>query len=496
MMDGYPFKYMIGISLSNKTDNNYKTEPVLIITNHTIPMTRIILMMSLLLLSIFNGIAQVNNPNTLTPADKVYGLSKFWQEVNYNFIYLDKVDRAMWDNRYKELITIVQNTQSDYDYYRELQKFCALLKDGHTNVYFPEAVQQFNSMFGEYRLFIEHIDHKAIIVRTNFSKKDEIPVGSEIIEVNGRPTEQHRLENVVPYIASSTDYVLEDESYERLLQGREGERFTLKIKTPRGSVNTLTLTHKRTEEKELYPAAEDGKLFDLKWYPNQIAYIALNSFADPKIDTLFIEKLPELYKAKALIIDLRQNGGGSTNVGLEILQYLTNDSVLYGSRYKSRLHIPSFKAWGKYSAVKDTVGNPWATKSLLTYLDRFYYHFDYSGETIKLDAKRLVVPTTILIGHRTASAAEDFLIYADGQKHMVKIGANSFGSTGQPFLFDLPGGGLARICTKQDTYPDGREFVGYGVKPDIEVIPTLKDFLNKKDPVLNKALQYLGEKIN
>lgn len=31
--------------------------------------------------------------NTLSPADKVFGLSKFWQEVNYNFVYLNKINR-------------------------------------------------------------------------------------------------------------------------------------------------------------------------------------------------------------------------------------------------------------------------------------------------------------------------------------------------------------------------------------------------------------------
>lgn len=41
------------------------------------------------------------------------------------------------------------------------------------------------TMFGEYRLFLKNIDGKAIVTRTNFSKKDEIPVGSEIVEVNG-----------------------------------------------------------------------------------------------------------------------------------------------------------------------------------------------------------------------------------------------------------------------------------------------------------------------
>ena len=78
------------------------------------------------------------------------------------------------------------------------------------------------------------------------------------------------------------------------------------------------------------------------------------------------------------------------------------------------------------------------------------------------------------------------------QKHMKKVGQNTFGSTGQPYLFALPGGGMARVCTKKDTYPDGREFVGYGIKPDIEVVPTLNDYLQNKDATLEKALSYLN----
>lgn len=74
---------------------------------------------------------------------------------------------------------------------------------------------------------------------------------------------------------------------------------------------------------------------------------------------------------------------------------------------------------------------------------------------------------------------------------MIKIGENSHGSTGQPLMFDLPGGGAARVCTKKDTYPDGREFVGYGIKPDIEVKSTVNDFINNNDPIIKKAIEYL-----
>lgn len=450
-------------------------------------------MKRILLLLLF-PISLMAQPNKLSKADKIYGLSKFWQEVNYNFVYLNKVDRPKWDSTYKALITTIPETKTDFEYYREMQKFCALLKDGHTNIYMPSGkdFETMITMFGDYRLFIENIDGKAIIVHVNLSKKDEIPLGSEVIEVNGKTTEQYLATNVTPYISSSTDYVLKDGSIHGLLSGIDGDTFKIKIKKPKGEVTALTLTHKKTVEKEIYPPlATDGKLFEFKWYPNGVAYVALNSFSDPKIDTLFTQQLPELYKAKKLIIDLRNNGGGSTGIGTQILKYLTTDTVFYGSKSSSRQNTSAFKAWGYYTKPKDTIGDDWKKKALLTFQDNYFDNFEYHPSSVKLDAERIVIPTVILIGHNTASAAEDFLICADNQKHMKKIGQNSFGSTGQPFSFDLPGGGGARVCTKKDTYPDGREFVGYGIKPDIEVIPTLKDYLENKDATLAKALDYL-----
>ncbi|MEL6356776.1 MAG: S41 family peptidase, partial [Bacteroidota bacterium] len=155
------------------------------------------------------------------------------------------------------------------------------------------------------------------------------------------------------------------------------------------------------------------------------------------------------------------------------------------------LHIPTYKAWGAWAEAKDTVGNAWVTQEFLSYRDAYYYEFPYEPDTIRLSEKKVIIPTAILIGHHTASAAEDFLIYADNQAHMTKIGEPTFGSTGQPMLFSLPGGGNARVCTKKDTYPDGREFVGYGVQPDITVKKTLADYRNNVDPVLDHAIVFL-----
>lgn len=441
-------------------------------------------------------------PNQLSNTEKVYGLSKFWQETNYNFIYLNKVNKNEWDSLYKEYIIKVQETKNDYEYYRLLQKFCAYLKDGHTNVYFPQKIQDsiFNTNFGEYRIFLTNIEGKAIITRINESKKKEIPIGTEIVKVNNILTNEYLKKEVLPYISSSTDYVLEDWGISRLLEGYVGTTYDLELKLPNGKVKTLSLTHSKTEEKEVYPPFEKDELLELKWYKNDIAYVALNSFSDWQISMNFKEKIPELKKARALIVDLRKNGGGNTNIGMEIFKHLTNDTILYGSKTQSRLHIPTFKAWGKWTSEKDTINNAWAKQEYLSYRDEYYHNFPYRPDTISVDDRRLlknrriIVPTVVLIGHNTASAAEDFLIYADNQEHMTKIGEPTFGSTGQPMFFDLPNGGAARICTKKDTYPNGKEFVGVGIQPDIKVSKSLSDYMENKDPVLDKAIEFLKNK--
>jgi hypothetical protein len=149
------------------------------------------LLTTIFLLSFFTLKAQL--PSRISPADKVFALSRFWQEVNYNFVYLDKVDRKMWDSAYRAMITSVQATANDYEYFRELMRFCALLKDGHTNIYYPPYVQEklFTSMFGDYRLMLSNIGGKAIIERTNPAGKEMLPVGGEIMEVNGLPVKTY-----------------------------------------------------------------------------------------------------------------------------------------------------------------------------------------------------------------------------------------------------------------------------------------------------------------
>jgi len=55
------------------------------------------------------------------------------------------------------------------------------------------------------------------------------------------------------------------------------------------------------------------------------------------------------------------------------------------------------------------------------------------------------------------------------------IGQATSGSTGQPYVTDLGNGMLLLVGAKGAMFPDGTPFEGVGIKPDMEVAPTIQD---------------------
>jgi C-terminal processing protease CtpA/Prc len=446
----------------------------------------------------------------LSPEQKVFGLSKFWQEVNYNFVYFDRVDRAAWDSTYMALIPAVQKTSNDWEYYRLLQRFCAMLDDGHTYIYRPSIpmdqtatedpdtvfLPERDGLFEQGRVYIEEIDDKIYVTRVNKNLAPTLPVRSEIVEVNGLPVEEYIEKFTLPYVGQSTDYKRRYSSIYKITSGIYGEQLTLSIRKPDGAFADVELTFGGEsfdfpEGYDDFPDIEfSNELVELKWY-DDVACIALNSFADNTAIAEFEKLLPEIRRAKGLVIDLRGNGGGSGSVSAAIVEYLTPDSLLHMSRSRTRQNVAAYKAGGRYVVANDTISSPENRQNFLAAQDRLYLDLGADVWPVKVPVnERIVVPTAILMGSYTASAAEDFLIMVDNQPHVTTVGQRSAGSTGQPWSVELIAGIGAEICTKDDTYPDGRTFVGIGIIPDIEVpLPTMAEMESGEDTVLKIALQ-------
>jgi len=101
----------------------------------------------------------------------------------------------------------------------------------------------------------------------------------------------------------------------------------------------------------------------------------------------------------------------------------------------------------------------------------------------------------ILTGHSTYSTAEDFIIPLDYDGRAVLVGETAAGSTGNPRRVPLPGGGNFRVVTLRTIYPDGREWVGSGIRPHYEVHQSQSDIVEGRDTILLKGIELITKEM-
>ena len=397
----------------------------------------------------------------LSDAEKVAGLSLLWSQARYNFVNFDHAD-IDWNQTYLDYIPKVQNTRSTAEYYKVLINFYAQLKDGHTNVYVPDSLSAefysrppFRTELIEGRVFV------SLVFSDSLYKAGIVP-GLEVLKIDGEPVISYAEKNVRPYASSSTpqDMEVREFSYQ-LLSGPKNKPVIIEFKDKNGkSIN-------RTIARTGYHDVKGLKTMEYQTIGN-IGYLTINNFEDNKIikqfDSLYTT---EIAKTKGLVIDIRYNGGGDGGIGFNILKRLTDKPFL-----SSQAKILKYISRPDEEAIWDDRGHgTWSPNGKIFYNK----------------------PVIVLVGPRTFSAAEDFTVAFDYMKRGKLVGMPTGGSTGQPVPFSLPGGGSARVCGKRDTYPDGKEFVGIGIMPDVTVKKTIKDLWNGKDAAKDKALEILNK---
>lgn len=407
----------------------------------------------------------------LSDDEKVAGLSHFWSEVKYNFANFDLVDGLDWDSLYMAYLPKVRATKSTLEYYELLSRMCAQLKDGHTNVYVPEELQE--RVYARPLLRTRFVENRVIVstVYDDELRRKGLEPGVEVTAIDGVPVREYAEREVRPYESASTPQDLDVRTYEyALLGGAVGAPVRLTLADAKGRTFTVVAVRPSFAEAQSKMPATAPMKFEMM--PGNIAYVQLNTFGNDEAAKQFEAAFEKIAASDALILDVRNNGGGSSEVGYRILSLLT-DKPSATSVWHTRDYRPSFRAWGRPEEV-------------------------FSGDMgrIEPDGKRhYAKPVVVLSGPRSFSAAEDFLVAFDVMDRGPIIGEPTGGSTGQPLFISLPGGGTGRICTKRDKYPDGREFIGVGVQPDILVRPTVADLRAGRDTVLEAALRTLKQKM-
>ncbi|HKV11945.1 MAG TPA: S41 family peptidase [Thermoanaerobaculia bacterium] len=404
---------------------------------------------------------------SLSEDERVAGLSRLWAEVKFNFANFDLVPDLDWDALYMAYLPRVRQETSTLAYYRLLMEMVAKLRDGHSNVFLPNELA--DETYADPPLRTAVIEGRPFISRVLAAslEAEGFRPGLEIVAIDGIPVKQYAETRVAPYLSASTPQDLAVRTYEHfLLSGSVSAPVELTLQPASGEAFRRKVA--RLPDAEWSRLGVTTPPLELRMLPGNIAYVALNRFGNDAAAEQFEARFEEIAKADALILDVRNNGGGNSSVGYRVLACLT-DKPFQTSRWHTRDYRPTLRAWGE---AEGTYGG--------------------DSEKVQPSGTRLFTkPVVVLTGPRTFSAAEDFAVAFDAMKRGTIVGEPTGGSTGQPLTFKLPGGGSARVCTKRDTYPDGKEFVGVGVQPQVLVRPTIEDFRAGRDTVLEAALELL-----
>jgi carboxyl-terminal processing protease len=417
---------------------------------------------------LWNNPALVSRWNVpLTEDQRVAGLSRLWSEAKYNFVNFDLVPLLDWDAAYLQALPRVRAAATNEAYYRELQAFAALLRDGHTGVYAEkEAMDAWDARPGVDTLWIEG----RVIVRDVFDPAllgTGLQPGWEIVAVEGQPVRDYAVANVDRYMSGSAPQDRAMRTFEYfLLSGRGDTPVRVTVRDLQGAEHQLALPRMAAESR--YAVQPRKASFEWKLLPGNVALVTLRSFGNDSAADEYLKHFGEIAKADSIVFDLRDNSGGNSGVGYRILATIAGKPFLT-SAWRTRDYRPTFRAWKR--GDMSYRGEP--------------------GEIAPDATHRYDKPVLVLTSARTYSAAEDFVVAFDAMGRGRVVGETTGGSTGQPLAVALPGGAFVRICTKRDTYPDGREFVGVGIKPQVPARPTVADFRAGRDTVLEAATRLL-----
>jgi len=396
-------------------------------------MKRFIILIGILTVS-FSAFSQ-NELENLTIEQKIFGLSKIWKEADKNFVFFDQVPDLDWDKTYQEFIPKVISTKTTYEYYKQLQKFCSLLKDGHTSVVIPWKLRKTNdtkppleTKFVNGKIYVSKILNDTL-------RNTGLKEGLEIIEIDGVNIHKYANERIKPYVFYSTKQDMNIQVYEyKLLRGDINKPF--KIKCTNGKVYTIL--------RSLSTVKTKSPIFDFKTLENNVGHLKINRFYGDNLVQKFDSIYSEILKTDKLIIDVSENFGGNSGYANYVLKHII-DKQFETARWKTLMYMPSYASWGYNTQWQDNYGDKVKPKENIE---------RYSNEVV------------VLISEKTYSAGEDFVVGFINSKRGTVIGRPTAGTTGNPIGFSLPGKGGFQICSKRDYFPNGTEFVGFGIMPD------------------------------
>lgn len=405
----------------------------------------------------------------LSASQRLAAVATVWSEARYNYAAWDRV-RADWDSALRVMLVQAGARQTDLLFLRRLRGLAALLEDPQAAITAPSL----RNRLARPPLSLQWVDDRPLII--DYVENAEMRVTrperlAEVVAVQGVPSTDWIRDSVLPLTGGAN----EDDRWQRatatMLDGTRRTAVHLTLRLPDGSQRGVSVT-RSIAQSDRWPLVPPTVV--ATWLPESVVVVRLNSLAENDVVRRFDRVVRDWRGVRDLIIDLRACGEGDAEIGYEILARLV-DRPFLTVRRRTRRYEPvglsattegGVKSWTE--APPDTIA-PWADGAA------------FGGRVV------------ILASRQTAGAAEDMIAAFRAAGRGVVVGGWTAGVAGRAITVPLPGNWRFHLTATRHLFPDGTEFAGRGIEPDLEVTETVRELREGVDGVLERARRYLAE---
>ncbi|MEC7987667.1 MAG: S41 family peptidase, partial [Myxococcota bacterium] len=387
----------------------------------------------------------------LRVADMQSALINAYGILDWFYPYFHIVGRDLDTVFPNEMNTVSTLNDGDREgFMNSMGRFMHSIDDGHG---FYADWASSNWPDGHLIVQIQQVEGEAVI---RDSTHPELRPGDTIVSIDGIPAADWYEEAMSRYSAASYGYrfVLATDELKEVYGSK-----TLGLRDPNGNEREETVQGQGFEAWE--DVAWGGTLRESGWLEDldagDIFYVNMGSIVTPDI-TPIMSDFENLMGASGMILDMRDYPYLDVYEFARYFKDTAYSAPLFG--------FPTWTGTDQYDLV--------------------FENWEFTPAPYVYDG-----PVVLMVSNKSVSAAELFSQMIYDEENVTVVGQQSASTNGTITNAWLPGQIQMTFTGMNLLNPDGTDFHGIGIVPDIEVIPTPVQFANGEDPELSAAIQFL-----